>query len=144
MNKVAPYKPHFKFFSLDSQLANPVGHVNWALLKADIARGVVRLPEYAYVASWGSTLGSLRFLNALMRFFDVTTAHRAKLSYDPRHHYTLSVFLKNGPELVFKGVSGGYYGEGPRGCYDILKACGFSERQCQKVWTNETFLVYKR
>lgn len=136
--------PRRNFYYLDSPLTNPAHHVNWRLLKEDIARGVTRLPEYVYVPGWGSTTASLRFLNALRRFLDVTKAHRAVLTYSSRHHFTLSVYLKDGPELVFKGVSGGYFGEGTRGCHDILRACGFNDKQCKKPFTLETFTVMKR
>jgi hypothetical protein len=140
----AQHKPSFGFYYLGDQHASPVGHVKGRQLAFDIQRGVKRLPEYAYIDSWGSTQSSMRFMNALRNVINVDLANRAELRYSQRDHFTLMVWTKDGFELVFKGVSGGYHGEGTRGCYDILKVCGFNEAQCQKVWTNETFTVIKR
>jgi hypothetical protein len=140
----AQHKPHFDFYYLNDSHANPVGHVKGRQLALDIQRGVKRLPEYAFVDGWGSTQGSMRFMNALRKFVNVELAYRAELRYTQRDHFTLVVWTRDGFELVFKGVSGGYHGEGTRGCYDILKVCGFNEAQCQKVWANETFTVIKR
>jgi hypothetical protein len=138
------YKPHPNqgFFYLNDGQSNPVSHVKSRLLISDIQRGVKRLSESAFLDQWGSTRASMRFMNALRRTIDVT-ATRAQLKYSQLNHYTLVVYTRSGFELVFKGVSGGYHGEGTRGCYDILKLCGFSETQCQKVWSQQTFTVIK-
>lgn len=138
------YKPYFNYFYLDDSGANPVGNVNMKLLQHDIQRGVKRLPEYAYTRNWGSTRGSMQFMNALRRLINVENAKRAVLTYSHEHHFVLTIYTTDGYTLVFKGVSGGYTGEGTRGCYDILKVCGFREEQCQKVWKSETFTVFKR
>jgi hypothetical protein len=141
---IAQHKPHFGFYSLNDRMSDPVGHVKMRQLAYDIQRGVKRLPEDAFVEGWGSTYASLRFMNALRKFINIENAHRAELKFNQRNWYTLVIHTRDGFELVFKGVSGGFHGEGPRGCYDILKVCGFNEAQCQKVWTNETFTVIKR
>lgn len=112
-------------------------------LLRDLYRGVKFLNEQAYHTGWGSTRASLRFFKYLQKHINVTKAYRAKLTLSQKHWYTLKVWTLDGYVMQFKGVSGGYTGEGTRGCYDILKACGFSERQCQQAFREEQFEVRK-
>lgn len=140
------YKPgaNQEFFYLTSSYANPTGHVKVRLLHQDLARGVKRLSEEAYCPNWGSTSTSLRFMNTLLSIFGDLNVVRAELRYSKAKHFTLVLKTMYEQELIFKGVSGGYYGEGSRGCYDILKACGFSEKQIERVWTSEQFVITRR
>lgn len=140
------YTPHFEFFYLNENISSHKGYgLRLKTLGRDIERGVRRLSEWAYNPNWGSTRSSMRFLNALIDAgIDIQNAYRAELRHNQKDWYTLFVYTIDGYTLMFKGVSGGYYGEGTRGCYDILKACGFNEKQCQKVWHNESFKVVKK
>lgn len=110
-------KPHYgSFFYLnEGSYSTIIGNVRLKALQEDIARGVKRLSEDAYCKNYGSTRGSLQFLTALNRYINLT-AVRAELRYSQRKHFTLVVKTVNGYELFFKGVSGGYFGEGSRGC----------------------------
>lgn len=132
------------FFSLTSSFANPTGHVKVRLIHQDLARGVKRLSEEAYCPNWGSTSTSLRFMNALLSIFGNLNVVRAELRYSEAKHFTLVLKTIYDQEIIFKGVSGGYYGEGSRGGYDILKACGFSPKQLERIWTNEKFVITRR
>lgn len=142
--KTRTNKPAGNFFYLeDSTIQNFTRTVNARAIFNDVQRGVRRLNEEAYCQSYGVTRSSLAFAIIVNQMVGIT-AKRAELTYTPQKHYTLKVFTRSGFEVVFKGVSGGYFGEGARGCYDILKFCGFSEEQCQRVWENENFTVSKR
>lgn len=139
------YKPGYgRYFYLEDSYAQPLpNNVKMKELVQDVKRGVKRLSEDAYCPYWGSTTSSLRFFIALRQGIDVR-AKKAELRYSQKNHFTLFVETFSGYTLMFKGCSGGYYGEGSRGCYDILKACGFSEEQCQRVFEKETFTVTRR
>lgn len=139
------YKPHFEYFYLNDHFISNTKYIKikTRTLKKDIERGVKFLSEWSYCEKWGATPSSLRFLNALKKHINVKSAIKAELVYSQKKHWTLYIYTNEGYTLLFKGVSGGYYGQGTRGCYDILKACGFNERQCQKTWKNGTFKVLK-
>lgn len=109
----------------------------------DVQNGVKRLAEYSYVPYYGTTQGSLRFMNLLRNHIDVR-GKSAQLKYTQKKGFSLTVETFSGYELFFKGIGGGYFGEGSRGTYDILKACGFSEEQCSNAFKKEEFRVYKR
>jgi hypothetical protein len=137
------YKPKNGFFYLNESLYKPKG-IKTVTLKKDVERGVKTLSEWSYADDWGATRTSLRFFNALKKYIDVTKVFKAEMLYSIKTHYTLRLYTINGHTLIFKGVSSGYIGDGTRGCYDILKACGFSEPQCQKAFSLESFKVYKK
>jgi hypothetical protein len=145
--KVVEYKPTGAFFALNSEAlvhqAKTTRRSVLNLINADAKRGVRRLSDEAYCRHYGSTRDSLIFLLIVSSEMSCE-AVRAELTHSAKQHFTLKVHLKTGYTLVFKGVAGGYFGEGSRGCYDILKFCGFNEKQCQKVWTNETFTCSRR
>jgi hypothetical protein len=132
-----------KFFYLDSTNYSKRQGIRIPTLKKDLIRGVKNLSEIAYSKHWGSTRGSLRFFNILTKHIDVTKIHRAIMKYSHKHHYTLFLHSVEGYRIVLKGVSGGYSGEGTRGCHDVLTACGFNAEQCKKAFTKETFEVRK-
>lgn len=132
-----------KYYSLDDSYSKRRKGVRVLTLKADLQRGVKRLPEYAYSKQWGSTSGSLRFFNVLMKYIDVTKVNRAKLKHSLPHHFTMELYHPEGFTIVLKGVSGGYFGEGSRGCHDVLLACGFNQVQANKAFSHEQFEVRK-
>ncbi len=141
------YKPGYgDYFYLTESYSYPKGHVQVRVLANDIQTGVKRLAEYAYCSAYGVTRTSMRFMNALIHLLgqEAIQGVKAELAYSQKHHFTLTVHTISGFELVFKGVSGGYYGEGTRGCYDILKVCGFNEKQCQRAFEKETFTASRR
>lgn len=123
--------------------------VNVNALMQDLQRGVTTLSEEAYCRGWGSTQTSLAFAVALIKVLeqakgqDGVTARRADMTLSDKHHYTLRVTTFSGYDIVFKGVSGGYYGEGTRGAHDILKLFGFNEKQCNRAFEHEQFDVRK-
>lgn len=133
------------YFYLTSQLAL-TGRMNHKALREDIQRGVKRLTDYSYCKGYGATNTSLFFLNQLR---DILGAQNLKGKYavlelDKNNNPILRVQTTTGFELVFTGLAGGYYGEGSRGCRDILKAVGFSKAQYEKPFKEETFKVIKR
>lgn len=127
------------------QFGRPQG-VNLASLQRDINRGVRQLTESAYTISYGSTRGSLNFCLAIIQLFgyDKAKALKAQLTFSETHHFKLRVYMVTGHEVVFEGVSGGYWGEGTRGCHDILKVFGFNKKQCSYPFKKETFTCYIR
>lgn len=131
------------YYYLESSLSTMKKGVRIPTLLSDISRGVKLLGDYAYLKQCGGTRGSLRFFNVLSRHLDMSRVYRATMKYSHRHHYTFTLYTTDGYRVVLKGVSGGYYVEGTRGCHDILKACGFSDRQCNKALHHESFEVRK-
>lgn len=133
------------FYLHDSVRLNPTGYVKIKSIVSDVERGVKRLSEDAYCPSHGVTQTSLRFMTALVGLFGIEPlrAKTAELRYSKKHHFTLVVETVLGFTIVFKGVSGGYYGEGSRGCYDLLKAFGYSDKQCEQVFHKETFRLQR-
>ena len=123
--------------------------VNIPLLIEDLKRGVTTLSEDAYCKGWGSTQTSIAFATVLMGVLgslsgkEGVTAKHAKMTLTKKHHYTLKIETFSGYTLVFKGVSGGYYGEGSRGAHDVLKLFGFDARQCSRVFERENFELRK-
>lgn len=114
-------------------------------LQADVQRGVTTLSETAYTDGYGSTRGSLCYLLVLFKLFGKQlTGTKAQMTVDKRHNYRFRVETAEGFTLVFEGVSAGYYGEGTRGCHDILKALGFSQKQCNYPFQKETFTCSRR
>ncbi|ALA48002.1 hypothetical protein SUNDANCE_186 [Brevibacillus phage Sundance] len=133
-----------KYFYLDSSHWEQTQGIKTMTLRNDLNRGVKILTEWSYTDGWGSTRNSLRFFNVLRKNIDMNKVYCAKLTYTTLHHYTLSLYHADGYRIILKGVSGGYHGEGTRGCHDVLKACGFNETQCNKAFEYETFKVMKR
>lgn len=119
--------------------------VNLQALSRDIQRGVSTLSEHSYCASYGVTQTSIAFALAVRQALGQQNyqARRAEMTYSQQHHYTLRIETFSGYTIVFKGVSGGYYGEGSRGAHDILKAFGFDARQCGKVFERANFELRK-
>lgn len=113
-------------------------------LKRDMDRGVKYLNEQAYHKLCGGTRASLSFFEYVSTLIDVKNVYRATLKQSKRHWVTLRLYTTDGYVINFKGCNGGYMGEGTRGTHDILKACGFNERQCKKAFTDEEFTVIKR
>lgn len=133
-----------KFFYLDSSNWVNTEGVKTVTLRNDLNRGVKLLTEWSYVECTGITRNSLRFFNVLRKSIDMSKIVRAELTFNQRQWYTLWLYHADGYRIMLKGVSGGYYGEGTRGCHDILKACGFSDAQCDKAFKHETFKVMKK
>ena len=138
--------PKPEFYNFHDRFFQTRGIVNMNLLQSDVMRGVKHLNEEAYCRLYGSTNGSLFFIGALINLFgrDWLTATRAELTYNQNRSPELRVYTRTGYCLLFKGVSGGFYGEGPRGCHDILKLCGFNKEQCERPFKKETFTASKR
>lgn len=131
------------FYINDYTFSNQVvrKEVNLRNLRHDIKRGVMTLSEDAYCRFWGVTHTSIAFALALQQVFNGTlVGKRAAMKYfEHFNHFILRVKTTSGHEIVFRGVSSGYYGEGPRGAYDILKTFGFNDRQCKVVFEKENF-----
>jgi hypothetical protein len=142
-NKLAEYLDRNKYYYLDERGRLKYKGVRIVTLRRDLNRGVKFLNEKAYHISYGATRSSIRFFAYLSSQIDVTNVYRAKLTLSQRHWFTLRLWTTDGYLIMLKGVSGGYFGEGTRGCYDILKACGFNERQCWKAFKEEQFEVRK-
>lgn len=110
-------------------------------LKRDLERGVHRLPDYAYMRHWGSSRASLHFAlhlrNILGHLFQ---GKQATMTYR-NGDYRLSVITVGNLEIVYTGVGSGYFGEGSRTAYDILKLMGFPEKKLEKIWTQENFRI---
>lgn len=135
------HNPVGEYFSLPTRnIPNSV--VNMSSLRYDLQRGVKRLGDYAYCSMAGTTFGSLKFLESVAHLIP-TKGVSAKMEV-VGNVYQLSILLESGHTLVFRGIGSGYFGEGSRGAYDILKFCGFSPTQCNNVWSKESFRVYKR
>ena len=134
-----------EYYALTSNLALR-GNIALQELQRDIARGVKQLSDSSYCESYGSTNTSLFFLNKLQSILGTHSlqAKFATLEVTKQGNSRLRVQTFSGFELIFTGVAGGYFGEGSRGCRDILKAVGFSENQYNKPFTDETFKVFKR
>lgn len=123
----------------------PVGaHVSE--LKRDIDRGVKTLKDSAYMISYGATTSSLSFLLVLSNLVgrQNLVASKAELVHKLAMDWRLHVTLTSGHTLIFTGVSGGYFGEGTRGCHDILKFFGFSQKQCTYPFEKQKFTCIKK
>lgn len=132
-----------KLYSIDSEHNNRRNGIKTITLKQDISRGVKHLSEWSYAENWGSTRGSLRFINELRKHIDLSAVHTAKLTYSQGKQFTLWLYTREGFTVHLKGVSGGFFGEGTRGCHDVLKVCGFTQAQCDKAFKHESFTVKK-
>lgn len=139
-------KPDYYYMSEYSFPPNRIrSMVNLQALERDLQRGVSTLSEHSYCAGWGTTQTSIAFAIAVRQALGPQDfkARRAEMLYSKKLHYTLRIETFSGYTIIFKGVSGGFGGEGPRGAHDILKTFGFDERQCSKVFEKETFELRK-
>lgn len=138
--------PKVEYYYINSHVYTPNrirSLVNLSALADDIERGVTLLTEDAYTQHYGVTQTSLAFALAVKRYTGEQVAKRAVMTYSQKHYYTLRLETFNGFTFVFKGVAGGYYGEGSRGAHDILKLFGFDNRQCSVVFEKEKFELRK-
>lgn len=113
-------------------------------LMDDLNRGVRRLPDYAYMTNAVSSHASIQFAMHLKSILGNSfEGKQAEMTYK-NNNYMLKVITRSNHEVVFSGVGAGYFGEGSRTAYDILKLFGFSEEQRQKLWERENFKLYRR
>jgi hypothetical protein len=104
-------------------------------LKSDINRGVKFLSERSYSNVTGSTKSSALFMLQVKKVIDLTKVYRVDLKYTSnKHWYTVELFTKDGYHIQLKGCSYGYYGEGSRGTYAVLRECGFPEKRIQRIF----------
>ena len=139
-----------KYYYLNSsanQLANARSCFNSARLRYDLERGVTTLNEDAYTkVGTGATRFSLCFLVILAHFLpsEHLKGKKAKITFSNRSHFRLFVETSTGYLFRFDGIGSGYFGEGSRGAYDILRFFGFSHEQAERVFKNEQLTLYKR
>jgi hypothetical protein len=101
----------------------------------DINRGVKFLSESSYSNALGCTKSSILFIMKLRNRINLSKVYRVDLKYTPtKHWYTVELFTKDGFHIQLKGCSYGYYGEGSRGTYAVLKECGFDEKRIQRIF----------
>lgn len=133
------------YYYLNSHLASPVGQVKTKTIMNDLNRGVTRLTEDAYCKNYGASITSIRFMIALMNIIGHNGMQgvRAELK-TANNRSTLTVKTSSNLTIVFLGVSGGYFGEGSKSCHDILKAFGFNEKQSNKPFERDNFLVTRK
>lgn len=119
--------------------------VNLAELQRDIKRGVKTLSEHSYCKYYGITRTSLAFYLAIRNLLgeEMCNAKKAEMVYR-KNTYIMRVTTFSGFTIVFQGLGSGFFGEGPRGTRDLLKALGFSEKQMQRPFESENFTVSKR
>lgn len=109
------------------------GFIKRNTLKSDIERGVKFINEQAYSNVCGSTRSSALFMQYVSKFVNLSLVYRVDLKYTPQKHwYTVRLFTKNGYVINLKGCSYGYYGEGSRGTWAVLTACGFNPKKFEK------------
>ena len=118
-------------------------------LRKDLERGVKFLSETSYSNANGSTKSSALFMLKLKNLIDITKVYRVDLKYTPtRHWYTLELYTTDGFHIQLKGCSYGYYGEGSRGTYAVLRECGFSEKRIQRIFEHgadkKSIRMYRR
>jgi hypothetical protein len=118
--------------------------VHKKILKRDIERGVKFLSDIAYSPAGGSTRGSTLFLLELKKHIDLGKVYRADLTYvNGRKHYTVKLFTTDGYTIMLKGISFGYFGEGSRGSYAVLKECGFNEKNFGHIFKHTGRTQYR-
>lgn len=118
------------------------------ILRNDLARGVKFLSESSYSIINGSTKSSAIFMLKLKNLIDITKVYRVDLKKTTRHWYTLELYTKDGFHIQLKGCSYGYYGEGSRGSYAVLRECGFDEKRIQRIFEHgadkKSIRMYRR
>lgn len=119
--------------------------VNIAELQRDIQRGVKTLSEHSYCRYYGITRTSLAFYLAIRNLLgeDMCRVKKVEMVYR-KNSYIMRVTTFSGFTFVFQGLGSGFFGEGPRGTRDLLKAFGFSEKQILKPFELENFTVTRR
>jgi hypothetical protein len=108
------------------------GFIKRNTLISDIRRGVKFLSESSYSNVCGSTKSSVLFVAQVMKFIDIKKVYRVDLKHNNKHWYTVRLFTKDGYVIQLKGCSYGYYGEGSRGTWAVLNACGFDSKKFEK------------
>lgn len=116
----------------DWNYGRTAGFIKRNTLKRDIERGVKFLSEGSYSNVCGSTRSSALFIQQVAKFVDLSKVYRVDLKHNNRHWYTVRLFSKDGYVIQLKGCSYGYYGEGSRGTYAVLTACGFNPAKFEK------------
>lgn len=116
----------------DWNYGRTAGFIKRNILKSDIERGVKFINEQAYSNVCGSTRSSALFIQQVAKFVDLSNVYRVDLKHNNRHWYTVRLFTKTGYVINLKGCSYGYYGEGSRGTWAVLKACGFNPNKFEK------------
>lgn len=137
--------PEPEYYELTQDRIRNNGSANTNLLMEDVRRGVRRLSDHSYVKMYGSAEASLFFTLVLNRTLGANhlKGKRAVMTYRD-NRYVLTITTTTGFELVFTGLGSGYHGQGAKACRDILKFFGFSKKQYEKPFTDETFTVFKR
>lgn len=112
------------------------GFIKKTVLRKDIDRGVKFLSERAYSNISGSTRSSALFCLELKKYIDFSLVYRVDMVNTDRHWYSVRLFTRDGFEILLKGFSFGYWGEGSRGTLAVLRECGFSQEQIQRIFTH--------
>lgn len=108
------------------------GFIKRNILKSDIVRGVKFINEQAYSNVCGSTRSSALFIQQVAKYINLSLVYRVDLKHNNKHWYTVRLFTKDGYVIQLKGCSYGYYGEGSRGTYAVMKECGFDPKKFEK------------
>lgn len=132
-----------KYYYLYSFSSTSREGIKLKTLKKDLERGVKHINSQAYMTfnTSGITRYDIKFLEQLEKLLFLN-GKSAEMIYQ-KNSYKLTVKTHEGYTIVFYGVSGGFYGEGTRGCHDVLKAFGFNEAQCNKPFKHENFKVIR-
>lgn len=125
------------------------GFIKKRTLKKDIERGVKFLSEFGYSDKWGGTKTSALFFQQVAKYISLDSVYRADFIFNNKNWYTLRLFTKDGYTIQLKGMSFGYWGEGSRGSLAVLKACGFSDKQINKIFVfdnsdKKSFKLFRR
>lgn len=97
------------------------------------------IAEHEIMGEYGSTRLSLAFWNNIKTKLGKIT--HAKMTYSARDHYRFYLRTENDAVIEFRGFAGGYGGEGPSGCYELLIDAGFPEEIARTVFEKETFFI---
>lgn len=99
------------------------------------------ISEQEYLTECGSTRISLQFWKMVKsRVGNIT---HAKMTFSEKDWYNFYLRTENDAVIQFRGFAGGYGGEGPSGCYEVLKDAGFSEELARTPYNKETFFIAK-
>ncbi|WP_461612288.1 hypothetical protein [Clostridium sp. Marseille-QA1073] len=90
----------------------------------------------------GSTQGGLEFFKRYKDAFGNVISVEMHGKKDEAEYKLVLINDKNEEIHLINSCSCGYWGEGPRGTYDILKLCGFSITK-EFIMENESFKFEK-
>ena len=94
-----------------------------------------------YLVEYGGTRNSIQFWKMVKtRVKEIT---HAKMTYK-KSNYKFYLRTANEGIIEFSGFAGGYGGEGPTGCYNLMVDAGFDPEESKIVFEKEEFFLAKK